>query len=74
MKATLATNVRNLESINKSSIAKIKRSIKDLNKLDSNISSLEESLNNSKDNNKTTVFSQIEEKMNLNIQKEIKNK
>ncbi|MCJ8343820.1 MAG: HlyD family secretion protein, partial [Cetobacterium sp.] len=34
-----------------------------------NISSLEESVNISKDKNKTTVLEQIEEKINLNIQK-----
>ncbi|XZJ61942.1 HlyD family efflux transporter periplasmic adaptor subunit (plasmid) [Clostridium perfringens] len=54
-------------------IAQIKGNIEKLNqeisKLDNNINSFNESINISKDKNKTTILAQIEEKINLNNQK-----
>ncbi|SQC85682.1 bacteriocin ABC transporter bacteriocin-binding protein [Clostridium perfringens] len=69
----IKNNNEQLEKLKSDTIAQIKGNIdkinQSINKLDSNISSSEESVNISKDKNKTTVLAQIEEKMNLNIQK-----
>ncbi|MGU8478689.1 HlyD family efflux transporter periplasmic adaptor subunit [Clostridium perfringens] len=69
----IKNNNEQLEKLKSDTIAQIKGNIdkinQSINKLDSNISSLEESANISIDKNKATVLAQIEEKMNLNIQK-----
>ncbi|MGU8578159.1 HlyD family efflux transporter periplasmic adaptor subunit [Clostridium perfringens] len=62
-----------LEKLKSETIAQIKGNIEKLNqeisKLDNNINSFDESINISKDKNKTTILAQIEEKINLNNQK-----
>ncbi|EOU1715581.1 HlyD family efflux transporter periplasmic adaptor subunit [Clostridium perfringens] len=69
----IKNNNDELEKLKSETIAQIKGNIEKLNqeisKLDNNINSFEESINISKDKNKTTILAQIEEKINLNNQK-----
>lgn len=69
----IKNNNDELEKLKSETIAQIKGNIEKLNqeisKLDNNINSFNESINISKDKNKTTILAQIEEKINLNNQK-----
>ena len=69
----IKNNNDELEKLKSETIAQIKGNIEKLNqeisKLDNNINSFDESINISKDKNKTTILAQIEEKINLNNQK-----
>lgn len=69
----IKNNNEQLDKLKSDTLAQIKGSIdkinQNLNKLESTLSSLDESANISKDKNKTTFLAQIEEKININNQK-----
>ncbi|EOU1871540.1 HlyD family efflux transporter periplasmic adaptor subunit [Clostridium perfringens] len=69
----IQNNNEQLDKLKSDNLAQINSSIEKINqsliKLENNMNSLSESINISKDKNKTTILAQVEEKINLNSQK-----